>query len=67
MEVGVMITRSTIRKIARSISYGIQRLLLQVYGPGDRQGKHDPIRVLKRKYNRPLDEFEGFHIENETK
>lgn len=61
-----MTTRSKTRKIIRSFSYGVQRLLLQVYGPADRQGKDDPVRRLKRKYDREPDEFEGFHIENKT-
>lgn len=61
-----MTTRSRTRTIARSVSYGIQRLLLQLYGPADSQGEDDPIRVLKRKYGRAPDRFEGCHIENVT-
>jgi hypothetical protein len=61
-----MTTRSTTRRIARSVSYGIQRVLLQVYGPADSLGEDDPIRMLKRKYHRAPDEFEGLHIENVT-
>jgi hypothetical protein len=61
-----MTKRSTIRRMSRSVSYGVQRLLLQVYGPADSLGEDDPIRVLKRKYDRAPDEFEGLHIENAT-
>jgi hypothetical protein len=64
--VGVMMTRSRTQRIARSLAYGIQRLLLQLYGPADRLGEDDPVRALKRKYNRAPDEFEGLHIDNET-
>ena len=61
-----MTTHSRTRKIARSLSYGSQRLFLQLYGPADTQGKDDPIRKLKIKYGRVPDEFEGFHIQNKT-
>jgi hypothetical protein len=61
-----MTTHSRSRKIARLISYGVQRLLLQLYGPGDSHGTDDPIRMLKIKYDRKPGKFEGFHIENKT-
>jgi hypothetical protein len=61
-----MTTRSRTRKITRWFSYGVQRFLLQLYGPADTQGKDHPVRMLKLKYNREPDEFEGFHIENKT-
>lgn len=61
-----MSTHSRIRKIVRSVSYGVQRLLLQLYGQADTRGKDDPIRKLKIKYNRKPDEFKGLHIDNKT-
>lgn len=61
-----MTARSSIRRLAGSTSYGIQRLLLQLYGPADSLGDDDPVRALKRRYHRAPGEFEGRHIENVT-
>lgn len=62
----MMTARSSIRRMACSASYGIQRLVLQLYGPADSLGDDDPVRALKRRYHRAPAEFEGQHINNET-
>lgn len=61
-----MTAHTAVRRFAHTIAYGVQRLLLQLFGPADSLDDDDPIRALKRKYHRAPDEFEGLHIRNET-
>lgn len=44
--------KTGLAKVAESISYRTQLILLTFLGPAQQDDESDPIRQLKRKYNR---------------
>jgi hypothetical protein len=44
--------KTGLAKVAESISYRVQLLLLTFFGPAQQDDETDPIHQLKRKYNR---------------
>jgi hypothetical protein len=44
--------KTGLAKVAESISYRVQLLLLTFFGPAQQDDETDPIHQLKRKYHR---------------